>query len=92
MRSGNVADKETDSIQLSDHHYLGFIVEDRNLQKRFHTASDCRKCHFLSFTATNNCSIQISSINGNLYFVQPVKDFLMWMPVSVILSDRDYSI
>ena len=42
------------------------------------------------FTEKISQSLQISSINGNLYFVQPVKDFLMWMPVSVILSDRDY--
>ena len=38
MRSGNVADKETDSMQLSDYHYLGFIMGDRNLQKIIHTA------------------------------------------------------
>ena len=38
MRSGNVADKETDSMQQSDYHYLGFIMGDRNLQKIIHTA------------------------------------------------------
>ena len=27
---------KTDSASLSDHHYFGFIVEDRYLQKRFH--------------------------------------------------------
>ena len=29
---------KTDSASLSDHHYFGFIVEDRYLQKRFHRA------------------------------------------------------
>ena len=44
MRSGNVADKETDSMQLSDYHYLGFIMGDRNLQKIIHTANAPKPC------------------------------------------------
>jgi hypothetical protein len=38
MHSGNFADKNADSKSLSDYQYLGFIMEDRNLQKIFHTA------------------------------------------------------
>ena len=33
---------KTDSASLSDHHYFGFIVEDRYLQKTFHRADDSR--------------------------------------------------
>ena len=35
-------------MQLSDYHYLGFIMGDRNLQKIIHTALDLGIYRFVS--------------------------------------------
>ena len=40
-----VADMKTDSSSLSDHHYFGFIIEDRYLQKTFHRADGKEPCN-----------------------------------------------